>query len=327
MRHSGELPTQAGANMQAIQTIQMNLNAVSQAISADTNTKTMLERQIEALDAQAEPASAPLPGADVTTVTGTAAQRLAAAKTQLQIEQLTKKPDHPTIKWLNDVIARLEKEANAEALRAPVGAGVAASPAEQARLTRLAGYRDDLERVNKQIAANQAEEKRLRALAAGYQAKLDQTPVREAELTDMTREYATIKSIYEGLVAKREQSNMSVNLERRQIGEQFNLIDQARLPERPFSPDRFMINLLGMLGGLAVGLGLVALLEYRDNTFKTDSEIAHVVGLPILAVVPLMQSVPEQRAAFRKRLLLNVGLSGAVAVCLAVLAYSFVFIH
>ena len=116
-------------------------------------------------------------------------------------------------------------------------------------------------------------------------------------------------------------------LERRQIGEQFNLLDAARLPERPFSPNRILISLFGILGGLAVGLGLIALLEYRDSTFKTDSELAGVLALPVLAVVPLMRSDAERRAEFRKRLLLNLGLGSTVLVCLAVLTYTFVFVR
>jgi hypothetical protein len=120
---------------------------------------------------------------------------------------------------------------------------------------------------------------------------------------------------------------MSVDAERRQLAEQFVLLDAARLPERPFSPNRVLINIMGLVGGLALGLGLVALLEYRDTTFKTDSELANVLGLPVLAVVPLMRSDSERRTAFRRSLALNVGLASTVLVCLAVLTYSFVFIR
>ncbi len=58
------------------------------------------------------------------------------------------------------------------------------------------------------------------------------------------------------------------------------------MPERPFSPNRTMINLGGIVAGLAIGLVLVGLLEYRDVTMKTDDEVSGVLGLPVLAVVP-----------------------------------------
>ena len=69
-----------------------------------------------------------------------------------------------------------------------------------------------------------------------------------------------------------------MNLERRQIGEQFRIIDPARMPERPISPDRCGINMMGLLAGLALGLALVALLEYRDTTFKTDEDVVTTPG-------------------------------------------------
>ncbi len=71
-----------------------------------------------------------------------------------------------------------------------------------------------------------------------------------------------------------------------QIGEQFRTLDPARLPERPISPNRPLINLIGAFAGLALGVGLVALLEYRDNSFRTDDEVVSVLALPVVAVIP-----------------------------------------
>jgi uncharacterized protein involved in exopolysaccharide biosynthesis len=195
------------------------------------------------------------------------------------------------------------------------------SPNEQLRQGRLKQWKDELEQVKKNIAANQAEEKRLRTLSDSYQARVNNVPIREAEMVQLNRDYETLQAVYKDFLSKRETTQASVDLERRQIGEQFTLIDQARVPERPFSPDRTYINMFGLLGGLALGLALVALVEYRDSTFKTDHEIASVLSLPVLAVVPLMHSADETRALFRRRMLLNLGLGSTVMVCLAVLAY------
>jgi hypothetical protein len=79
-----------------------------------------------------------------------------------------------------------------------------------------------------------------------------------------------------------------------------------------------------MLVGLGAGLALIVLLEYRDASFKTDDEVTALLGLPVLAVVPLMQSDSDRRRGGRRRLLLNVGWGGAVTACLAVLVYTFV---
>jgi len=83
----------------------------------------------------------------------------------------------------------------------------------------------------------------------------------------------------------------------------------------------------GILGGLALGLAIVALLEYRDSTFKTDTEISSALALPVLAVVPVMMAAPERQSVFRRTMMINIGLASVVLVCLAVLTYSFVFVR
>jgi len=329
IRHSGEMPTQAGTNQQAIFTLQMNLNQLASAMNNDTTQKANLERMIESTEAQVEPAGAPSGMPDPTAPVGTVGEQLARAKAEMtrlrEVRRLGEQ--NPEVRELNKTIASLTKLLEEEGRRpVPVGGAPVATMSawEQARQSRLAGLRDDLEKINKNLANYQTEEKRIRAEMASYQTKLNNVPVREAELIDLTREYDQQSKQFANLLNTREASNLSVNLERRQGGEQFNLLDQARVPERPFSPNRLVINLIGILAGLTVGLGLVALLEYRDSTFKTDYEVSGLLALPVLAVVPLMRSAAEKKANFRKKMLLNVGLGSTVALCLAVLAYSFV---
>ena len=148
--------------------------------------------------------------------------------------------------------------------------------------------------------------------------------MRETELLKITRDYQTTLDEYKSLLQRKGEARLSANLEARQIGEQFRLVDPASFPERPISPDRPVINSMGMAVGFAVGLGLILLLEYRDSSFKTDEEIIGLLTLPVLAVVPLMQSDADRRRNMRKRLLMGIGLGGAVVGCLAVLVYTFV---
>jgi hypothetical protein len=143
-------------------------------------------------------------------------------------------------------------------------------------------------------------------------------------MAKLTRDYTTLQSAYNTLRAKKEEAKIAANLEHRQIGEQFKLLDNARVPERPISPNRPLLNTVGVFFGLTVGLGLVALLEYRDASFKTDEEVMTVLTLPVLAVVPLMQAEPDRRSALRRRVLVNVALGTAVLGCLAVLGWTYV---
>ena len=68
------------------------------------------------------------------------------------------------------------------------------------------------------------------------------------------------------------------------------MLDRARLPGGPTSPNRPMINLIGALAGLGVGLGLVALLEYRDNGLRSEDDVVSVLSLPVLAAIPVIET-------------------------------------
>jgi len=331
LQNSGELPSQVGSNMAAVSSLQSQLQQNSISLNQDNSRRIQLERIIADLESQPDTvATVSTTGPDPTTMTGSAAQKLAAAEAQLNAAIARGlKPTSIEYQRAERLVARYKKEADAEALKTPLsnnGTGSGAF-ALTPRDKQLAGYREELKELKANIAAKEEQDKRIRGKAGEYQAKVDRTPLREAELTELQREYDTIKGIYEGLVGKREAAEMSVNLQRRQIGEQFVLLDPANLPQKPSAPDRMLINLFGLVAGLIVGLSLVALLEYRDSSFKTDSELGGVLALPVLAVVPLMLSETERRSKFRRRLILNLGLGSTVAVCLAVITYSFVFLR
>jgi polysaccharide chain length determinant protein (PEP-CTERM system associated) len=324
IRHSGELPTQVGSNLQAVANIQTQISNLTQSMTNDMNRRRDVERQIADLETESGP-TAVVSTVDPATMSGSAVQNLNFAKTQLDLV-IAKglKPTHMDyVKW-ERLVKQYQKEVDAQALRTPVSSTAGLPPAEQARQKKLVALREEVEMLKGQIKQKEAQEKQLRDRALQYQAKVDSAPIRTAELTELMREYDTVNGIYKSLLAKREAAAMSVNLERRQIGEQFTLVDAAQVPQKPVSPDRFTLNLLGLGAGLVVGIFLVALLEYRDSSFKTDNELAGLLSLPVLAVVPLMLSDAERRAQFRRRLFLNLSLGSVVAVCLAVLTYSFV---
>jgi uncharacterized protein involved in exopolysaccharide biosynthesis len=221
----------------------------------------------------------------------------------------------------------LEAKAEAEALDMPVsvaGTTKPRSPAEALRQKRMSDLTEEMRLLDRQIAQKQAEEKRLRANVGEYQRRLDMAPARESELIELTRDYTTLQSLYSTLLAKNEEAKISANLERRQIGEQFKLLDPARLPERPFSPNRPRLSAIGVGAGLAIGVLLIALLEYRDRSFHVDEEVMRVLSLPVLAVVPVMLSNGERESLRRRRLATTVGLGSTVMACLVVVVYVFV---
>jgi uncharacterized protein involved in exopolysaccharide biosynthesis len=234
--------------------------------------------------------------------------------------------DHPDVRAAKRLVEQYQREVDAEALREPVSKTPprTMTPAQYMQQKKMDNLRLELETINRQIAAKQAEEKQLRDTSNAYQYRADMAPTRASELVELTRDYATLNGIYSSLLAKKEESKIAANLEARQIGEQFRLLDPARVAEKPFKPNRASMNLMGILAGIGVGLALIALLEYRDASFKTDDEVAAVLTLPVLAVVPLMQSDEDRDRAGRRRLIVGLGFGSTVLGCLAVLVYTFV---
>lgn len=323
-RHAGELPSQQETNLTASNNAQLQMQQIVESMNRDKDKVALIERQIAELtspDANPE-VSTSIIGSDATLPSGTAQQQLAAAQLALRNLELRLKPEHPDIQRMKRLIRDLEKKADTEALEAPLSPGAPgvrpSSPAEAARQARLKDLRAEADAVNKQISEGEAEVRRLRAQAGVYQARAAAAPERESELTELTRDYDTLQKLYTSLLSKSEDSKMAVNLESRQIGEQFRILDPARVPQRPFSPNRPRLYAIGAFLGFAFGLALAVLLEYRDTSFKTDDDVLIALTIPVLAMVPLMLTKADERR--RHRLRLAGGLSATLLVVAVVVA-------
>jgi hypothetical protein len=129
-----------------------------------------------------------------------------------------------------------------------------------------------------------------------------------------------LQQLYANLLAKNEESKIAANLERRQIGEQFKLLDRARLPEKPYSPNRRLIAMIGALVGLGLGIGLVVLLAYRDTTCRTEDDVTGVLKLPLLGRLPTMMTPAEARRLRRRRVAFMATAAAACAGGAAIVA-------
>jgi polysaccharide chain length determinant protein (PEP-CTERM system associated) len=324
-RHAGELPTEREANLQVLAASQAQVQTMAESINRDRDRRYLLERTLTELSSEA-PASAPPPtssaNADPNTIAGqTVADQLQAARTSLRSLELRFTGDHPDVKRARRMVADLEVKAQQEALQKPVSPDASTprptNPLEEARQTRIRDLRLEIEGIDRTIASKQAEEKSLVAKSAEYQRRVEAAPARESELTSLLRDYDTVQKHYANLLAKQEDSKIAANLERRQIGEQFRTLDQARVPDRPVSPNRPLIDLAGAVVGLAIGLGIVAFLQYRDDSFHTDEEIVRLVALPVVAMIPQMVSRAERKARRRRTLLV-----AATAACVFLVGFS-----
>jgi succinoglycan biosynthesis transport protein ExoP len=157
--------------------------------------------------------------------------------------------------------------------------------------------------LQSQLRANQLEienynqhERELESQATSYRARLNMTPETEQELTNISRGYEESKTNYNSLMQKQMQSQLATNLQQRQKGEQFRILDPPSLPNKPSTPNHFKVSLVGLALGIALGLGIVALLEFTDVRVRKEKDLVGIVPFNVLVGIPHLSTPSETRS-------------------------------
>ena len=293
LAHSGELPSQMQSNLQVIQSTRNQIDALTESINRDRDRRLVLEKQLADVDEAENTVQDPTTGVRI------AESPLDAARRQLRTLERRLTPNHPDLIAARRAVQQLE-ESGATAAATEVAGSTPAAPSPPRRGGRAKQIQSELDRIDGELRQKEREVARLQGVAGQYQRRVEAVPSRETEMTELMRDYQTLQQIYTSLLQKKEDSNIAANLEKRQIGEQFKVLDPARPAERPFSPNRLRMNLLGALTGLMVGFSLAAFLEYRDTSLRSEDDIVRTLSMPVLAVIPLMESPLEQRQKYRR---------------------------
>lgn len=127
-------------------------------------------------------------------------------------------------------------------------------------------------------------------------------------------------NLYNKLLNRKLESEISVNMEKKQIGEQFRIIDQAKLPRRPILPDLKRIFMMTMGIGFALGCGLAYLLEFLDSSYKKPEKVEEDFNIPIIATIPAIYS---PKTIYMKRIDMGLCSVFAFIVLLLIGAFSF----
>jgi succinoglycan biosynthesis transport protein ExoP len=175
-----------------------------------------------------------------------------------------------------------------------------ASAQRQRSHLRAVAARQDIERLNAQIAETHGN------LAA--------TPRVAEQLVALEREYQHLFGSYQEFSSKRLEAGVAANMERRQKGEQFRILESAFPPTEPFSPNRLVIALVGLLLGIALGAGAAVLLEAADSSFHGARQLQAALRLPVLVSIPGIV-LESDRAAMRRRRVRN-ALAAVAVICL-----------
>jgi succinoglycan biosynthesis transport protein ExoP len=147
-----------------------------------------------------------------------------------------------------------------------------------------------LAETDRQIRRLRQEGEKISAHVGQYRGRIEGATQREQEMAAMLQEYHNTRLLYDTLIKKSEEAQQAENLERRQKGEQFRVIDPARMPEKPVQPDIPKVLLIGLFAGLGCGLGGIFIREQLDRSFRDPEDAEVTLGLKVLANIPRIGS-------------------------------------
>lgn len=290
-RHIGELPQQMEANLRTLDRYQIELQSIVVALKAAEERKTNLEKMLS--DGSRAFAASATPSLDAIQPIDPEYARLDRMKQELEQLRAEYKDTFPDIIVLNRQIKELEdnlskrpvreEEVKSGGVTEKRGEGLSILPQE------IAFYRDlqrQLQEVGVEIRSLRERQQEVQKQVRLYERRVENAPEREQQMTTLLRDYENTRKNYQALLDKKLNAKISENLEKRQKGEQFKVLDPANLPEKPFRPDRMRLFGWGLACGLGIGFGLVLLVESLDTSFKRPEEVEETLGIPVLASIP-----------------------------------------
>ena len=337
LKHVGEMPEQEAADLQILGQLQSQLQLEGDALSRAEQQKSYIQSMmaqtapvVDLDDGEEKALKAPgekgYPAANKPGVSN------AKAKLAALLSRYTEQ--HPDVQKLKKQIEDEEAQAAVTAAQArDTTAAAAADPTPPVPVVKRAPrppvnhlnpvLQGQLTVLDSEIAKHKQEHERLAKSVAAYRAKLDAIPVREQEITQLVRDYEISKAHYSQLLEKQLSAETATQLEIRQKGEKFEILDPAQAAERPSRPNRWAINAAGSLGGLFLGLLLAIAPEFVGMSLISPQDITAASGFTVLGVIPVIRTRIDQRVRKRRILVATASAVVATLACGALLLYHY----
>ncbi|MGO8791849.1 MAG: XrtA system polysaccharide chain length determinant [Terriglobia bacterium] len=308
LRYLGQLPEQQQGNLGILSGLQMQLQNISTSLSRAREQRAYLQSlltQYEELTPAVVVAQPGGPAVDPAESIRTELARLRSERLGLLARYTEKYPDVVKIDEQIKSSEALLAAATKKAPKAPAegDAKENTEPGDSATNNATnAQLKSQLQANRIEIDNDVASQKQLEARIADYQGRLNMTPVREQELADLLRGYNLSKQNYDDLLSKKTQSELATNLERRQQGQQFRIIDPPSFPMKPTGAVRAKIRLGGLGAGLALGLVLAFLIETKDHSLRDEQELRRLFSFPLMVGLPTLPTKAESRRHSRSQI-------------------------
>jgi polysaccharide chain length determinant protein (PEP-CTERM system associated) len=307
-QHIGEMPGQLASNLQILQGLQTQLQTEEDALNAARQQHVYLQTladQYRALQVQPK-------GSDGTAV-GLPALDQQLEKLRGQLADLGSRytDNHPDVRKLKEEIARTEKlrdqllaslkKQSADSTADGTDSSGSVGPGtDSTQASLLAPIQSQLRSNQLEIANRENSIAALKTKVEDYQGRLNQEPIREQQLADLTRGYDQSKTNYDDLLKKKNESKMATSMELLQQGERFRVVDPPSLPQRPEFPNRLKFCGIGLGVGLALGVVVAGAFEVFDGRLHNAKEIRKLLPAEVIGEIPAIVNVSDAQMARRK---------------------------
>jgi polysaccharide chain length determinant protein (PEP-CTERM system associated) len=300
LTHMGELPSQMEANLRALDRLQAEMTATQESISRLNDRLGQVDKAIKEYEAgEGTGFLNPVAGVQppLARAVDLRAARIKELERNLADLSASYKDTYPDIIHLKQEIAKLkalpiEEDGDKHVREEPTANGKAIEkPIEKKSLDP---YHREMLRQRAEIKAElqslKDRHERIGREIRQYEGRVERTPMREQQLASLMRDYDNMQRNYQALLDRRLNARMAANLEKRQKGEQFRIIDPAHLPSFPESPDVLKIMMVSLVAGCGLGFGAAIMLETMRNGFRHGEEVERLLGIPVLAEIPSFQT-------------------------------------
>ncbi|HWX30842.1 MAG TPA: hypothetical protein VNZ53_25820 [Steroidobacteraceae bacterium] len=247
------------------------------------------------------------------------ARQLSEAKAQLSRTQEKYSPDHPDVVRLSHLVGELEKELAAQPTAG--AAKKAEAHADNPAYIQVKGQLDALS-VERQSAESKRNE--LRAKLDDYERRLAQAPAVERDYRELARDLENAQLKYQQIRAKQGDVQVSENLEAERKGERFTMIEPPLPPEKPVTPNRFLIMVTGLVLSLGLGLGAAVIKDLFDPSVRGFGDVRQLLSVPPLAAIPTIVTATERR---NRKLRTRYSWAGSFAILIAGVSIVHLFVR
>lgn len=300
LKYSGELPGQLETNLRMLDRLQADKIHIQENINGLNVRLGLLEKSINDYEAMAgtlnEFNQMPVQEGEVGGAENPIAMRILKLKRELSKMSEEFTDAYPDIVSIKAKIKKLEKELSEQSENSETQGDIPMeSEVEGLNVPVFDPYMAELENSRNELKAQSADlQMKLDSTTKEmimYEERIERTPTREQEILVLERDYGNMQESYQHLHKKRLNASISENLDKRQKGERFRILDPANLPTHPEGLPRELIAFVGLAGGLGLGLGLALLLDFLLPTFRRSDDVEVSLGFPLLATIPSFKMV------------------------------------